>query len=324
MWILLSAIATASFLGSLHCVGMCGPLAIWAAGAERENRSGSIWLSSTLYHLGRGLTYGIAGLIAGGLGQLVDLGGSMMGVQLLAARIVGGLMIVFGLVSLSRLVVPRLQKLNRSRNSAGSQPQQPSSTGYQAPKPNWITAQLLRLRPTLFKLPLPLRGLSVGLLTALLPCGWLYLFALLAAGTGSVWTGGLVMIAFWTGSVPLLVGLVAGTRLLGGRMGRMVPWGASLLLVAAGAYTASGRGFANLSRELKVSSVLIEKLQRGEAASIDANTIKKGLQQLVDTPLPCCPNCLKASEGEASADLVTTANDEATSAVAVAQDGVQP
>ncbi|MFO0943410.1 MAG: sulfite exporter TauE/SafE family protein [Pirellulales bacterium] len=311
MWILLSAVATASLLGSLHCVGMCGPLAIWAAGAEREHRSSGIWLSSMLYHFGRGLTYAIAGLIAGGLGQLVDLGGSVVGVQLLAGRIVGGLMIVFGLVSLSRLVLPRLKKYlhNRPTTTATSSPSHP--TVYEAPKPNWMTAQLLRLRPILFKLPLPFRGLSVGLLTALLPCGWLYLFALLAAGTGSVWTGGLVMIAFWTGSVPLLVGLVAGTRLLGVRMGRVVPWVASLLLVAAGAYTATGRGFANLSHELKVSSVLLEQLQHGEVASIDAKTLQEGMKQLVDTPLPCCPNCLKAHEANVMAELTGTTSQDA-------------
>lgn len=308
MWILLSAVATASLLGSLHCVGMCGPLAIWAAGAEREHRTSGIWLPSMLYHLGRGLTYAIAGLIAGALGQLVDLGGSVVGVQLLAARIVGGLMIVSGIISLSRLVVPRVKNYLRSRSQASAISRASQPDVYQAPKPNWITGQLLRLRPFLFRLPLPLRGLSVGLLTALLPCGWLYLFALLAAGTGSIWTGGLVMIAFWTGSVPLLVGLVAGTRLLGGRLGRVVPWVASLLLVAGGAYTASGRGFANLSHELKVSSVLLEKLQHGGAAAIDAKTLQEGMKQLVDTPLPCCPNCLKAHEADSESETISIAD----------------
>lgn len=306
MWLLLSAIATASLLGSLHCVGMCGPLAIWAAGADRSSRGTSVWLSTGLYHLGRGVTYAVAGVIAGSLGQLVDWGGSVVGVQLLAARIVGGMMIVFGVVSLWRIAGPRLRKwLSQRRATSSSSPATQeisvgvqSATAYTAPKPNWLTAQLLRLRPIVFKLPLPLRGLSVGLLTALLPCGWLYLFALLAAGTGSIATGALVMIAFWIGSVPLLVGLVAGTRMLGGRVGRMVPLATSILLVAAGAYTASGRGFASLSHDLQVSSVLLDRLKDGQADSLDAATITEGLQQLVDTPLPCCENCLKRAATE--------------------------
>lgn len=306
MWLLLSAIATASLLGSLHCVGMCGPLAIWAAGADRSSRGTSVWLSTALYHLGRGVTYAVAGVIAGSLGQLVDWGGSVVGVQLLAARIVGGMMIVFGVISLWRIAGPRVSKwLSQRRVPPSASPATQeisvgvqSATAYTAPKPNWLTAQLLRLRPIVFKLPLPLRGLSVGLLTALLPCGWLYLFALLAAGTGSIATGALVMVAFWIGSVPLLVGLVAGTRMLGGRVGRMVPLATSILLVAAGAYTASGRGFASLSHDLQVSSVLLDRLKDGQADSLDAATITEGLQQLVDTPLPCCENCLKRAAAE--------------------------
>ena len=59
--------------------------------------------------------------------------------------------------------------------------------------------------------PLP-RSLGIGLLTAFLPCGWLYLFAAYAAGTGSPARGAMVMAAFWLGGVPAL--LLAG---LGGR-----------------------------------------------------------------------------------------------------------
>ena len=106
------------------------------------------------------------------------------------------------------------------------------------------------------------------------------------------------MVAFWIGSVPLLVGLVAGTRMLGGRVGRMIPLATSILLVAAGAYTASGRGFASLSHDLQVSSVLLDRLKDGQADSLDAATITEGLQQLVDTPLPCCENCLKRAAAE--------------------------
>ena len=64
---------------------------------------------------------------------------------------------------------------------------------------------------------------ATGLLTALLPCGWLYLFALFAAGTGSWLSGSVVMIAFWLGSVPALVAVVMSTKLLTGRLRQFVP-----------------------------------------------------------------------------------------------------
>ena len=74
MWLLISAVVTASLLGSMHCVGMCGPLAIWASGAGEGRRGRQLAVATTLYHLGRLMTYALAGLIAGGAGQLVDLG----------------------------------------------------------------------------------------------------------------------------------------------------------------------------------------------------------------------------------------------------------
>ena len=68
---LIGAVISASLLGSMHCVGMCGPLAMWASGA---GESGSkLAFNSSLYHLGRMLTYALVGLVAGLLGQLTDV-----------------------------------------------------------------------------------------------------------------------------------------------------------------------------------------------------------------------------------------------------------
>jgi uncharacterized protein len=325
MWILLSAVITASLLGSLHCVGMCGPLAIWAAGVDRSTKSASIWSSTTLYHLGRGVTYTLAGIIAGGVGQLLDWSGGSFGIQLLAARIVGGLMIVIGMVSVYQIGRAWLSKLVRNQSDSNPASSLASATAgsevsnsaapppYVAPQPDWMTRQILKLRPTIFKLPLQIRGLVVGLLTALLPCGWLYLFALLAAGTGSIQLGALVMVAFWLGSIPLLVGLVAGSQLFGAQAKRLLPFAASLLLVFAGAYTASGRGFAGLSG-LKVSSTLIDQLKSGkDAGTLDAATVQQGIEQLVATPLPCCEatEVQEPGENHATGPLTTSENPSA-------------
>ena len=53
---------------------------------------------------------------------------------------------------------------------------------------------------------------GLGLLTGLLPCGVLYAAFARAMATSSPWEGGLLMVAFWLGSVPLLatVGLASG------------------------------------------------------------------------------------------------------------------
>ncbi len=288
MWVLASAVVTASLLGSMHCVGMCGPLAIWASGAGDRVSTTQMSLATTLYHLGRLLTYALVGLLAGAAGQLVDVGGQALGLQLIAARSVGGLMIFFGLLRLAQML----------RQNRAPQP----SFGGQAPRPTWVTRQLLKLRPIVFRLPVPMRGLVTGLLTAFLPCGWLYLFALVAAGTGSALMGSLVMMAFWLGSVPALVGLVTGTQALAVRFRRIIPVGAAVLLIVGGGYTAAGRGFAQLNslndirlsgsadfaRVHKQPSERNSTKSGGMTSQARAAEVTSGLARLTGSPLPCC------------------------------------
>lgn len=131
MWILVSAIVTASLSGSMHCVGMCGPLAIWASRASDRISTNQMTLATTLYHLGRLLTYALAGMLAGaGFGQLVDMGGQALGVQLFATHIVGGLMTVFGLLQLLKLAGQ--WRVSQTRISSAT------------PQPSLVTRWLLR------------------------------------------------------------------------------------------------------------------------------------------------------------------------------------
>ncbi len=285
MWLLISAVVTASLLGSMHCVGMCGPLAIWASGAGEGRRGKQLVVATTLYHFGRLVTYALAGLLAGGAGQLVDLGGQVLGVQLVAARIVGLLMIGIGAV--------RLFQLFQQRKSI--------KQFETAPQPSLITRVLVKFRPYIFRLPTAARGLVTGLLTALLPCGWLYLFALTAAGTGSMVTGPIVMVAFWIGTVPALVGLVSGMQFLGMRFRKLIPVTAALLLVLAGGYTATGRGFAGLNSLADISLHQSVDRSRGAGATgnpskPNAEQIAAGIDELVKTPLPCCVDKLQGGD----------------------------
>ena len=47
-------------------------------------------------------------------------------------------------------------------------------------------------------------GFLVGLLTALLPCGWLYTYVTASIATRNPFTGTMVMFLFWLGSLPAL------------------------------------------------------------------------------------------------------------------------
>ncbi|QDV42717.1 hypothetical protein Enr13x_25670 [Stieleria neptunia] len=247
IFVLVTAVVTASVLGSMHCVGMCGPLAIWASGGGDQVSRGTLVASTTLYHLGRLATYTLAGCVAGLIGSVIDIGGATLGIQVAAARVVGTVMIAMGLWKLCSLWA------GRSNNTAVA----PSAVG----------KLLVKLRPYIFRLPVAGRGFATGLLTTLLPCGWLYLFALIAAGTGSPLRGAIVMAAFWLGSVPALVALVAGLRVLSLRFARLIPALAAVMLIFAGCFTASGRGFSGLEslQSLKSSGTTIEQVdQTGE------------------------------------------------------------
>src|SRR6056297_1565861 len=264
MWILITAVATASLLGSMHCVGMCGPLAMWASGIGTSVSRTTIAASTSLYHLGRLTTYLLAGLFAGAVGNAVDLGGQLVGVQVAAARVVGVLMILIGAVKLWTLIKGR-------------------STSALPLKPSRISGMLIRLRPYLFRLPPLQRGFATGLLTTLLPCGWLYLFALLAAATADPLMGMIVMAAFWVGTVPALTALVAGSQLLSRRFTTAIPIAAAMLLMLTGGYTALGRGFADLDSLAKLqAAVAID--QRDP----DSDRLLEQVERTTSQPLPCC------------------------------------
>ena len=53
--------------GSFHCVGMCGPIAL-VLPVDRNNKLKAL-IQSSIYHLGRMITYAIMGLIFGMVGK---------------------------------------------------------------------------------------------------------------------------------------------------------------------------------------------------------------------------------------------------------------
>ncbi len=133
-----------------------------------------------------------------------------------AALLAGGMMIAVGVAAVLRAVGVRLP---------------------QVPLPGLIQRLVLTGQRAAFALtPLP-RALCVGLLTAFLPCGWLYLFASYAAGTGSPLWGALFMIAFWLGSVPALLLAGVGVQTLARLLGRRLPLVTALTIVVFGVVT---------------------------------------------------------------------------------------
>lgn len=253
MWTLLSAVFIASFCGSLHCVGMCGPLAVLAA-SRADGRSPR--LSSVFaYHGSRTLAYSIAGLIVGLFGAGLQQTGSWLGAQRLAAQLAGGSMLVIGLLSLVRLMsgTPHalfLPKALQRKLAAGHA---------------WARAQ----RPLV-------KASAVGFLTAVLPCGWLYAFLIVAAGTADPISGAAVMTVFSLGALPALSVTAIGTSWIAERFRPAIPWASALLVTAIGMVTLVSRSQIDLSGMQPISVAT-------EPASLVSHVEKINAE-----PLPCC------------------------------------
>ena len=215
----LASVLVASLLGSVHCAAMCGGfVAAYAdgAGGERGGRAGA----HVAYNAARLVTYLALGAVAGALGHALDLAGNAVGLADVAAIVAGALLLASGLVALA----PRssLMKLRvRPRTGASS----------------LLGRVLVRFRAA----PPGVRATLLGLSSALLPCGWLYAFAALAAGTGSALSGALLMATFWLGTVPMLLGLGLSLETLGRRFARLFSRLRPALVIGVGAVTLLSR-----------------------------------------------------------------------------------
>ncbi len=167
--------------GSVHCAGMCGPLAL-ALPAAGDNTSGFIF-GRLAYNLGRVLTYCLLGVLFGFVGRALFLAGvqGWLSIALGCALIAG----LFSSRNLSRWdPVTRLARGLKSRLSA-----------------------LLREQSLLSLL-------SLGLLNGFLPCGLVYVASAGATATGSTLGGLGYMALFGAGTLPLMLAISLSRRLV--------------------------------------------------------------------------------------------------------------
>jgi len=181
-------------VSSLHCVTMCGPLIAVASAplqAGSPDRQGGLqtlmgWQIS--YQLGRGVTYITIGVILGFAGSMLS--------ALFPARVFGGIIqIVVAAMFIGLALFALLRAKTVTAPSGGS--------GF---------GRLIRKFVTSGRAS----GMFVlGLLTGFLPCGVLYAAFARSLAADSPAQGGLLMFAFWFGSIPLLVvvGLASGSLL---------------------------------------------------------------------------------------------------------------
>ncbi|MFC1747301.1 sulfite exporter TauE/SafE family protein [Pseudomonadota bacterium] len=208
---LFAAAFSIGFLGSLHCVGMCGGLVT----AMTMTRTETWWPGVIAYQAGRITTYTTLGLIAGLIGSVFARGGILNSAQGVVSIIAGILIIVLALHiagwlpdPLSRLAkgISSITGLGRLINKATTQ----SST---VP---WY---------------------NVGLINGLLPCGLVYAGVGLSLTASSALEGTGTMLIFGLGTVPAMLAVPILMRSITPQMrGKVLKLGA-LILIMIGALT---------------------------------------------------------------------------------------
>lgn len=167
--------------GSLHCAGMCGPLAL--ALPATDGRPVSFFVGRLAYNLGRIVTYGALGLVFGLIGKTLGLVGVQRWVSIAL-----GVTLLIGLFTSRKLALwgPVTRLVNWLKEKMGV---------------------LLRRRSADALLVL-------GLLNGLLPCGLVYVACAGAIATGDLFNGAFYMLAFGLGTVPMMLAISLSGKLV--------------------------------------------------------------------------------------------------------------
>jgi len=164
--------------GSLHCIGMCGPIAFSLAPAGKSR--GERLQASLLYNTGRIVSYTWLGLVAGLAGKVIVAPGLQQFVS----------------IGLSLVMVIYLIFQYRGVKAGSSFPFQN------------LFLQLRGLLSRLLNVRSRSSYLGIGLLNGLLPCGTIYLALASSFLTGTSLKGSLFMAAFGFGTFPAMFATV--------------------------------------------------------------------------------------------------------------------
>ncbi|MCH8566976.1 MAG: sulfite exporter TauE/SafE family protein [Balneolales bacterium] len=185
--------------GSMHCAGMCGPIALALPG---HPSSSTFWMGRVAYNTGRSITY----MLMGGILGLAGLGIYLAGFQSWVS-IAGGIIIV--LIGLFSLFSGKLNWLHI--------------------KPVWIPSGLIKKGLSRFLKQGSVGSMfGVGLINGLLPCGFVYIALAGALVSGSVMQGMIYMLMFGLGTFPMMFALSASGKLMSisfrQRMQKAIPY----------------------------------------------------------------------------------------------------
>lgn len=277
---------------SFHCVSMCGGMAL-----SQLVQHGNNIKRSSLYNMGRVISYTLLGGVIGALGSFMTTDLAVFNVL---PVILGLAMIVMGLGKVGMIQIKPThfgKKVNRTLGKVKRQ----AGTNH---------------GPFL-----------VGLLNGFMPCGPLQLMQLYALGTGSFMEGALAMFFFSVGTVPLMLGMgVFLTRMSIYARSLVFKVGGALIIVLGLNMTMSGLATLGMGADFSLdNSSRIEAQMKGDTQVVSLKlerrnygdiVVKKGIPvtlQIEATPgtLNGCNRSLKIPEFNVEMDL-DVGNNEVT------------
>ena len=180
-------------VGSFHCVGMCGPIALALPVVFESNVK--LFLSRLLYNLGRVITYAMFGAVLGLFSNRIVVTYAMFGavLGLFSNRIVViGLQqytsIIIGVLIVLYVVTPRKYKAKLSSTKVYSSINNSIKKGFNKVTQNKSTSSFL----------------LIGIINGFLPCGLVYVALAGAINTGGVISGAAFMALFGLGTLPVM------------------------------------------------------------------------------------------------------------------------
>ncbi|MCB9853147.1 MAG: sulfite exporter TauE/SafE family protein [Phycisphaerales bacterium] len=187
----LGTVFAMSFLGSAHCIGMCGGLAA-AVGASKR-RMAPIVARQLVYTAGRITTYTFLGALAGYAGQAMARADyALFGVQQAFSIAAGVIMLLVGLSVLG--LIPGLGKKGGGVARLIAKP-----FAYFLNAEGWWGYYI------------------AGVATGFLPCSLVYALLALAVAAASVPQGMLIMAIFGLGTAPAMLAVGCGSSLISQR-----------------------------------------------------------------------------------------------------------
>jgi len=225
----LLTVISIAFLGSFgHCIGMCGGIVLAYSTIKIEPASSKISKSAAhlLYNFGRVLTYTVLGGIFGAIGSVVRFSNTANGMLLIFA----GVAMIFAGLSL----MGKIKFLTLIEHSFASSP--------------LYTKTFKRILHSKSNLSF----FALGMLNGLLPCGFVYFFAIAAASTADPVYGALVMAIFGMSTIPAMfsVGFLASLASATSFRNMMMSL-SSVAVLLYGAFTIY-HGYGFITRPVKI------------------------------------------------------------------------